>query len=231
MKPSDLPKRIVIFGTGQAAATAARYFRSDTPHEIIGYTVDGEYLKTNEFLGRPVVAVEEVVRKFPPAGIYAFVPMGAAGMNAVRAAKYALLKSLGYRFVSYVHSSNDVYDKGTVGENCFILEGQTTNYDCAIGNNVMMWSGCHVGDGANIGDNCFFGAHVVVNGFVDVGSRCYLASNCTISHRVKLGPQTFVGANALISQDTSEGSVHVVQPTKSIGIDSLRFLSLLRHDV
>lgn len=225
------PKRIVIFGTGRAAATAERYFRADTPHEVVAYTVDPDYLKKNEFSGRPVVPVNEVVRKFPPSDVYAFVPMGAARMNEVRAEKYALLKSFGYRFVSYVHSSNDVYEKGTVGENCFILERQTTNYDCAIGNNVMMWSGCHIGDGSRIGDDCFLGSHVVVNGFVEVGRGCYLASNCTITGGVKLGSQSFVGANVLITRSTAERTVHVAEPPAALDMDSLRFLKLLRYDV
>jgi sugar O-acyltransferase (sialic acid O-acetyltransferase NeuD family) len=224
-------KQIVIFGTGRAAATATRYFQADTLHEIVGYTVDASYLKENEFSGRPVIAVESIAREFPPGDVYAFVPMGAARMNGIRTEKYTLLKSFGYRFVSYVHSSNDVYEKGAVGENCFILERQTINYDCAIGNNVMMWSGCHIGDGARIGDNCFLGSHVVVNGFVEVGAGCYLASNCTIAHRVKVGPQSFIGANALIGRDTKERAVHVVEPTAALDIDSWRFLKLLRHDV
>src|SRR5712692_8007060 len=184
MTRTDEPKRIVIFGAGRAAATAARYFSSDTPHEIVAYTVDPEYLHASEFQGRPVVPVNEVVRMFPPSDVCAFAPMGATRMNALRAEKYALLKSLGYSLVSYVHSSNDIYEKGTVGENCFILERQTTNYDCAIGNNVIMWSGCHIGDASRISDDCFLGSHVVVNGFVDVGAGCYLASNCTIAHGV-----------------------------------------------
>lgn len=231
MSRTDKPKRIVIFGAGRAAATAQRYFCSDTPHEIAAYTVDRGYLQVKEFLGRPVVVTDELINAFPPNEVYAFAPLGAARMNAVRAEKYALLKSLGYQFVSYVHSSNDIYEKGTVGENCFILERQTTNYDCTIGNNVMMWSGCHLGDASRIGDDCFLGSQVVVNGFVEVGAGCYLASNCTIAHGVKLGARSFIGANALIASDTAEDAVHIVEPTKAIGIDSLRFLKILRHGV
>jgi len=231
MTTIDEPKRIIIFGAGRAAATAARYFSSDTPHEIVGYTVDPDFRKADEFQGRPLLAIDEVVKVFPPSEIYAFAPMGAARMNGLRTEKYTLLKSLGYRFVSYVHSSNDVYEKGTVGENCFILERQTTNYDCVIGNNVVMWSGCHIGDASRIGDNCFLGSQVVVNGFVDVGPGSYLASNCTIAHGVKVGSESFIGANALIANDTAVSAVHIVEPSKAIGIDSLRFLKILRHEV
>jgi sugar O-acyltransferase (sialic acid O-acetyltransferase NeuD family) len=224
-------RQIVIFGTGQAAATATRYFHADTADRVAGYVVDPEFLKSSDFLGRPVVSIGEVIARFPPAECHAFVPMGAARMNALRTEKFTAMKSLGYRFVSYVHSSNDVHEKGSVGENCFILERQTTNYDCAIGDNVVMWSGCHVGDGSRIGDNCFLGSHVVINGFAEVGAGSYLSSNCTLAHHVKIGARSFIGANALIASDTAEDAVHVIEPTQAIGIDSMRFLKLLRHDI
>ncbi len=228
---SEMSRQIVIFGAGQAAATATRYFHADTAHRVAGYVVDAEFLASSDFLGLPVVAVEEVIARFPPDQCHAFVPMGAARMNALRTEKFSLMKSMGYRFVSYVHSSNDVYGKGSVGENCFILERQTTNYDCAIGDNVVMWSGCHIGDGSRIGDNCFLGSHVVVNGFVEVGAGSYLSSNCTLVHHVKIGARSFIGANALIASDTAEGAVHVIEPTQAVGMDSVRFLKLLRHDI
>jgi sugar O-acyltransferase (sialic acid O-acetyltransferase NeuD family) len=228
---SDTPRQIVIFGAGQAAVTATRYFHADTAHRVVGYAVDAEFLRAGEIHGSPVVAVEEVVQRFPPEQVFAFVPMGAARMNQVRTDKYALMKSLGYRFVSYVHSSNDVHEKGSVGENCFILERQTTNYDCVIGNNVMIWSGCHIGDGSKVGDNCFLGAQVVINGAVEVGENCYLSTHCTLANAIKVGARSFIGANALITSNTAERSVHVVEPTAAIEIDSMRFVKLLRHDI
>ncbi len=56
----------MIFGTGQGADTARRYFEWDTPREISGYVVDREFFTAGEFKGRPVVAVDEAVGRFPP---------------------------------------------------------------------------------------------------------------------------------------------------------------------
>lgn len=225
----DPPKKIVIFGVGRGADTARRYFQSDTPHDIVGYVVDREYLASDSFHDRPVVAVDDAVQRFPPGDVFAFVLMGARRMNALRAAKYQLLRSLGYRAVSYVHSSNHIEGKCEIGENCFILERQTLNFDAVIGDNVVMWSGCHVGDRSRIRDNVYMGAHVVINGDVEIGDSSYLGSNCTISHGIRVGPGSFIGANALISQDTKDRSVHVVAPTSAADIDSMRFVTLLRN--
>src|SRR5262245_61863642 len=116
----DRPRRIVIFGTGRGANTARRYFEWDTPHEIAGYIVDREFLTAPEFNGRPVVSVDDAVNRFSPDEILAFVPLGSAKMNLLRTEKYELLKSLGYRFISYVHGSNKLVRHCKIGENCFI---------------------------------------------------------------------------------------------------------------
>jgi sugar O-acyltransferase (sialic acid O-acetyltransferase NeuD family) len=225
----DRPRRIVIFGTGTGADTARRYFEWDSPHEVVGYVVDHEFLAAPTFHGRPVVAVDDAVATFPPDEVLAFAPLGSARMNMLRAEKYQLLKSLGYRFVSYVHSSNHLEGRCEIGENCFILENQSINFDAAIGNNVAIWSGCQIGDRSRIGDHAFLAAHAVLNGDVTIGEYAYLGSNCNISNGVHVARQSFIGANALIAQNTVECAVHVVEATPAAGIDSLRFVRLLKN--
>jgi sugar O-acyltransferase (sialic acid O-acetyltransferase NeuD family) len=224
----DRPQRILIFGTGTGADTARRYIERDTPHRVVSYVIDREFLKEPTFNGRPVVAVDEAVATFSPDDVLAFVPLGSARMNMLRTEKYQLLKSLGYRFLSYVHSSNKLDGYCEVGENCFILENQSVNFDAGIGNNVVIWSGCQIGDRVRIDDHAFLAAHVVLNGDVRVGEYAYLGSNCNISNEVHIGRQSFIGANALITQNTEEHAVHVVEATPAAGIDSLRFVRLLK---
>jgi sugar O-acyltransferase (sialic acid O-acetyltransferase NeuD family) len=225
----DRPRRIVIFGTGTGSDTARRYFERDSPHDIVGYIVDREFLGVPTFNGRPVVAVGDAVAAFSPDDVLAFVPLGSARMNMLRAEKYELLKSLGYRFVSYVHATNQLEGHCEIGENCFILENQSVNFDAVIGNNVVIWSGCQIGDRSRVGDHAFLAAHVVLNGDVTVGEYAYLGSNCNISNGVHIARQSFIGANALITQDTGERAVHVVEATPAAGIDSLRFVRLLKN--
>jgi sugar O-acyltransferase (sialic acid O-acetyltransferase NeuD family) len=224
----DQPRRIAIFGTGTGADTARRYIERDSEHQVVGYIIDREFFKEPTFNGRPVVVVDDALTAFSPDDVLAFVPLGSVRMNMLRAEKYQLLKSLGYRFLSYVHSSNKLDGHCEIGENCFILENQSVNFDAAIGNNVVIWSGCQIGDRSRIDDHAFLAAHVVLNGDVTVGEYAYLGSNCNISNEVHVGRQSFIGANALITQNTEERAVHVVEATLAAGIDSLRFVRLLK---
>ncbi len=47
--------KIIIFGIGRGADVATRYFRDDSAHEIVAYTVDDAYADRKEFMGRPVI--------------------------------------------------------------------------------------------------------------------------------------------------------------------------------
>jgi sugar O-acyltransferase (sialic acid O-acetyltransferase NeuD family) len=219
---------VVVFGTGVGADIARRYLESDSDLQIAAYVVDRAFLREREFQGRPVVALDEVAAAYPPGEVQAFVPLGASRMSQARVEKFAALKGMGYRFATYIHSSNSTASRATIGENCFILENQSFNFETAVGDNVVIWSGCQIGDRSRIGDHAFLASHVVLNGDVEIGERVYLGSNCNISNYVKVGALSFIGANALITRDTAERAVHVVEATPAAGIDSLRFVRLLK---
>src|SRR5258708_30587161 len=113
-------------------------------------------------------------------------------MNMRRGEKYQLLKSLGYRFVTYVHASNQLKGHCEIGENCFILENQSVNFDARIGNNVVIWSGCQIGDRSRIEYHAFLAAHVVLNGDLTIGEYPYLRSNSSISNGVQIARQAVI---------------------------------------
>jgi sugar O-acyltransferase (sialic acid O-acetyltransferase NeuD family) len=221
--------KIVIFGTGRGADVATRYFRDDSPHEIVAYTVDEAYSDRKEFMGRPVIPFSRIEKEMPPASCRVFVPLGFQRMNSLRAEKFAEVKAKGYTLESYVSSRIVSLERPAFGENCLILEGNVFNFDVTIGNNVVMWSGNHVGDLTTIEDHVFISSHVVLTGEVTIGANSFLGVNATISNYVRVGASSYIGANSLIVQDTAPGSVFVTKGTPRLEqIDSLRFLSMIK---
>lgn len=219
---------VVIFGTGEGARLATRYFEDDGSYRIVGYTVDAAYKSIDRFEDREVVAFEDIERHFPAPEIKLFVALGFRRMNGLRAAKFAEVKARGYSCVSYVDATNRVPRETTIGENCFILANQSIDRYVAIGDNVTIWSACHIGDRSTIKSHAWLSSNVCLNGDVIVEERCFLASNCTISPGVVLGARSFIGANAIITRNTDQGAVHTVTPTPAQPIDSERFMAMLR---
>jgi sugar O-acyltransferase (sialic acid O-acetyltransferase NeuD family) len=221
--------KVIVFGIGRGASVATRYFRADSPHEIVAYTVDDAYADVREFMGRPVIPFSRVEWEAPPEECRMFVPLGFQRMNALRAEKYAAAKAKGYVLESYVSSKIVAWERPRFGDNCFILEGNVFDFDVTVGDDVVLWSANHIGDLCVIEDHAWISSHAVLSGQVTVGANAFLAVNATVSNHVRIGPRSYIGANTLIVKDTPADSVYVTKGTDPLDrIDSLRFLQMIR---
>jgi sugar O-acyltransferase (sialic acid O-acetyltransferase NeuD family) len=201
--------RIVIFGTGDIARLAHFYFTRDSTHEVVGFTVDAAYRKSDTFEGLPLVAFESVASAFPPTANEMFVALAYARMNHLRAERYAQAKAAGYRLASYVSSRCTYLSDTRPGDNCFILEDNTIQPFVTIGSNVTLWSGNHIGHDSTIEDHCFLASHIVVSGRVVVKPYCFIGVNATLHNAITIAPETLIGAGAVITKDTAPKGVYV----------------------
>jgi sugar O-acyltransferase (sialic acid O-acetyltransferase NeuD family) len=208
---------IVIFGAGDIARLAHRYFSEDGGHQVVGFAVDRAYRKSDELCGLPVVDAEGLRRTHPPDRYSMFVALSYQRMNRLRAEKFLAARNLGYELVSYVSKRCNYLSEHPVGANCFILEDNTVQAGARIGDDVTLWSGNHIGHDATIEDHCFVTSHVVVSGWVTVGRYSFLGVNSTLRNSIRVAPRTLVGAGAVIVEDTVEGGVYV--PPRTIRLD------------
>ena len=198
---STFTNKVVIFGLSDFAELAHFYLTTDTSYEVVGFTVNESFLNTKTFKGLPVVPFESLENFFPPADYMLFLPMTGIKMNNARKSLYLDGKLRGYSFASYVSSKATIFNT-LVGENCFILENNTIQPFVTIGNNVIMWSGNHIGHHSVIEDHVFFTSHVVLSGHCVVKERCWLGVNATIRDGVILGEGCLVAMGSLITKPT-----------------------------
>ncbi len=218
---------VVIFGVGQWADLAHVYLTHDSPHHVVAFTVDREYLAVDRHRELPVVAFEEVDRHFPPSDHHMFVPISFKRMGHARAEKYEAAKELGYELVSYVSSKATTWPGFSCGDNCFILEDNNIQPFVEIGNDVVLWSGNHIGHHTVIGDHVTLTSHVVISGCCVVEPFCFFGVNATVRDETRIARETLVGAAAVILADTQEYEVYKADRTKPARVrsDQLRSLS------
>lgn len=199
---------VVVFGVKDLASLAHFYLRHDSPHRVVGFTVHEQFMPENgRFEGLAVIPFERLPAEFPPGQVQGFVPMTHRRMNADRAGIYAEFKANGYELISYVSSRATVFPETKVGDNCFILEDNTIQPFVAIGCNVVLWSGNHIGHHSTIGDHVFFTSHVVLSGHCVVEPYCFFGVNATIRDQLTIREGTFVGMGACVTRDTEAWSV------------------------
>ena len=199
--------QVVIFGIGRLAELAHFYFTHDSPHEVVGFTVDEAYMEGPEFLGLPVAGFEQIEKAHPPAETAMFIPISFKKMNHVRADRCRAAKDKGYQLVSYVSSMATTFPDFSCGENCFILEDNTIQPFVEVGDDVVMWSGNHIGHHSVIGDHVMIASHVVISGGCTIEPHCFFGVNSTIRDETIVGRETLVGAGVTIMSDTAPFSV------------------------
>ena len=214
-----MKNKVVIFGVLDTAELAHYYLSTDSPYEVVAFTVSRDYLESSVFKPRygeaeyPVVAFEELTTIYPPSEYLLFVPMTGIKMNMIRKHIYLKGKEMGYEYISYVSSKATVCHN-KIGENCFILEDNTLQPFTEIGNNVVMWSGNHIGHHSKIEDHMFFTSHVVLSGHCHVKERAWFGVNSTIRDGLTIGEGSLIAMGAVITKSTEADGLYMGSPAK-----------------
>jgi sugar O-acyltransferase (sialic acid O-acetyltransferase NeuD family) len=219
---------LVIVGDGEFAEIAYEYFTHDSPHEVVAFSAEREYLTKPELFGLPVVPFEELAERYDPARHGAFVAITYTQLNRVRARLYEGTKRKGYQLVSYVSSRAFVWRNVEIGENCFVFENNVLQYHVRLGNDVVLWSGNHIGHRTTIGDHCFVSSHVVISGHCRLGTSCFLGVNSCLGDEVAIGDDCVIGAGAVVVKDLEGGRVYVGNPARALDKSSFEAFGVPR---
>lgn len=204
-----MKQEIVIFGTGEIAEMAYFYMSNDPhfEHKIVAFTCDDEYAKDSQFMGLPLVPLSQMLEKYPASTYGMHVALSYNKLNRIRKAKYIEVKAMGYELVSYVCSKSVYWPDLSIGDNCFILENQTIQPKVKIGNNVMIWSGNHLGHGCQIGDHTYLSSHICISGYTKFGECCFVGVNSAFKDYITIEDDVFIAMGANVTGNISEGSV------------------------
>ncbi|HEV8240589.1 MAG TPA: acetyltransferase [Thermoanaerobaculia bacterium] len=201
--------QLVLVGDSAFAEVAYEYFTHDSPYEVAGFAVERAFRRRDDLFGVPVVDFETMEERFPPATHDFYAALVYTQGNALRRRLYEAAKAKGYRPASYVSSRAFVWRNVELGEHCFVFENNVVQPFVKLGNDVVLWSGNHIGHHSSIGDHCFISSHVVVSGFVHIGKSCFLGVNSTFANNLEVGNGCVIGAGALVLGDVADGETVV----------------------
>ena len=210
--------KLVLVGDSAFAEVAYEYFTHDSNYEVVGFAVEAAFRKQDSLFGLPVIDVEGMETKFPPKQHSVYAAIVYSQLNRLRARLMSDVKAKGYALASYVSSRTFVWPNVKIGEHCFIFEDNTVQPFVTLGDNVVLWSGNHIGHHSTIRDHTFISSHVVISGFVDVGAYSFLGVNSTIANNITIGKDCWIGPGALIVKDTEPQSFYKIssaEPAKS----------------
>src|SRR5436309_5026461 len=224
------PSKIVIVGAGEIAQLAYEYFTYDSPHEVIAFSVEQQYLTAQSLSGIPVVPFEQIEASYPPTDYKVFVAVSYLRLNRVRTRLYLAAKARGYSAATYISSAAAVWHSAAIGENCLILEHNIIQHQAKIGNNVIMWGGNHVGHHTVVRDNCFITGHVLIAGRSEIGKNCFLGASCCIGDYVSVAEDCVIGAGTVVLKNTEPRKVYRGNPATAAAVDSFMAFNVKAQD-
>ena len=224
---------IVIFGTNDFAQLANFYLRHDpegvkyldtgyqhnqfhprylASKKPVAFTVNRLFRTQDTFETLPIVDFESLSETHPPDKYLLFAPLAD---NALRAQAFDEGKKRGYDFISYVNSRIDTFNS-VIGANCMILENNTIQPFTRIGNNVIFWSGNHLGHHSTVESNIFVASQAVISGHCHLKEGAWLGVNCCIREGVTIENNCIIGMGSVVTKHTEKSLTYVGNPAKPL---------------
>ncbi len=108
-----------------------------------------------------------------------------------------------------------------------ILEGNVIQPLARIGDNVIMWSGNHIGHHTVIEDHCFITSQVGIGGNSQIGARTFMGGQSGLVDNRRIGRGCIVGAGATVLQDLPDGALVTFTGTTTQEKAAARFAKVL----
>lgn len=204
-------RKILLAGNAITAEILLAYLRHDERYEVVGLTVDDEFVGKGDMDSPHTVGLSAAATAFSPRSHRVIMAMGYNDLNRSREAMFERLKAMGYGVETYIHPHARVYSDHPVGEGSVVLPGAVIEPHARVGANTMVWSNVTLAHHSSVGDHCWVAAGTVISGKAKVHRNTFLGVSCTVVNAVTVGEFNLVGAGALITRDTKANSVHLAR--------------------
>lgn len=208
------PRPIILFGSEGWAEFLCQMLADDGRFEVVAFTVDRAFIKSNTVLGLPVIPFDEITDHMPPSDYAMMVGAGFGQKNRFRAQKCSEAKSMGYDLISFVSADAMLAKNVRIGENSTIHEGAIVQQFCTLGDNVQILSGANVSHHCTIGDHAFIAGSVTLGGGCHIGDYCFIGMNATILHGLTIAPNVVIGAGSVVTRDIETAGTYVGNPAR-----------------
>jgi sugar O-acyltransferase (sialic acid O-acetyltransferase NeuD family) len=219
-------RKLIIFGLAETAEVLHYFFSQCEDYEPVAFTVDQDYLSSEEYLGLPVVAFNDLERLYNPSDYWMFVAVGYSGLNAVRADKITACREKGFKLASFIHPHSSIPSDLEHGENCFIMNDVHIHPKVIIGDNNFFWSGSILAHHSVVGSDCWFTSGAKIAGNTSIGDRCFFGINATVTNGIRIGDRCFLGAGTLVNYDLNDDDAVIAPGTSRYRLKSSELFRL-----
>lgn len=199
--------KAIIFGAGGHAKSILQLIR-EAGYSVAG-VVDSKRAKGSIFLSAfPVLGTEADLKAIRASGIaIAFVGVGGATGNAIRAKIFSQLKEAGFIMPPLVSRMANFDPTSHLGEASYVFPGATVGADCVVGRDVIVNQGSIVSHDCRIGDHAHLAPGAILASTVTVGSASTIGMAATVMNNVTVGADVLVHNTVAVARDIPSGKI------------------------
>ena len=179
-------KKLIIYGIEEYAEVAQYYFEKESDYKVDFFTVDKKYATKKSLNGKKLFHLKILSLMKNLIQSIIFIAIGFSNSNSNRKKIFEKLNNLNVNFASFISKDALVASNVHLGKNLFILEQNNLQPFVSVGDNVVMWSGNHIGHHSKIGSHAFITSHVVISGGVSVGESSFFGVNSTVIDHINI---------------------------------------------
>ena len=202
-----MKEKLVIVGVGTHSEDVVYFVQKHNLFDIICFTVDREYIVSNEYMGKPVYPFEDLEKYVDPEDAKVFIAISWFNyMNKYKRQKFEQLKARGFHFanlISPLASVNCTY----IGEGNWIQDLTVIGFDSKIGDNNTICAQSQVGHHTVIGNHNVMSGRATVGGRTIIGDHNYLGLCSVVFNELTIGNKNLIGGSAIIKSSLPDCTI------------------------
>lgn len=209
-----MKQKLIIVGAGSVGKFVA--YNIDqfmTSFDILGFLDDDLSKHGTTIAGYQVIGTVDNLNEFSDQG-YAIV-WGIA-FPKIKKNLFDKYQNLVFDFPSFISKSAWVSQSVTIGAGCIIYPGTSINYECEIGDFVVINMNCSLGHNCSVGTYSSLAPGVNFAGHTKVGHCVEVGIGASTIQNVIINDYAIIGGQSMLVNDVMNSDVVVGIPAKSI---------------
>lgn len=208
-------EKLIIVGVGSIAPEVVAFVNRYNLYDIEGFTVDEKYLKSKEYMGKPVYPLERI-EDFVDKKVKFFIAISWYNyMNRYKRQKYEYLKSLGYSFANLISPLASVKCE-IIGEGNWLMDYSCLGYGTQIGNNNTFCVFSMVAHYSVIGNHNVLSGRATIAGNTVIGDQNYFGICSCVFNKIVLGNKNLIGGGSIVKKDLGNCTIVTAPDSKYI---------------